>query len=283
MRIKDLGYQWFGETKRQFDMLIRSINDNYTTPVINNSVPGQQLPCTDRDSEQCINYAKYNGVYGYFGYVTMSTGSRFDLEFTIVKSGTEEPMPLDKFYFTFFDLDTGDPDGDQSGSAEICSATGYEKYMLGPNSELKVEKDSKGVTTFRATTYGTGADNPTDPLLLTEQQQNRAVTFMYLKTAKFVVSYEVGEGRSIGRDVYFAGKSQLATNPCFNDGGTEAPGFAHTPAPTEASGFAQVGERNSKGHAGHLSLEDLPPSPEDMQKFPRSHPSPEDAKGPSKH
>lgn len=179
-----------------FDLLISSTSDKYTTPE---------------------GYAQYNGVYGYFGYLTMSTGSEFNIKFRFVEANTTTPITLPKFYFTFFDLDTGDVTNNKSGAAEEATATGYEKYFVGPDTELSVQKNDQGVDSFRATKYGTGADNPKDPLALTKQQQNRAVTFQFLEKSEFEATYVVSPGASVGRDIYFAGKSQLALNPCFGE------------------------------------------------------------------
>jgi hypothetical protein len=187
---------------RRFDLLVSSTSAKYTTP---------------------DGYAPYNGVYGYFGYLTMSPGSEFKIKFQFVEPNTTTPITLPKFYFTFFDLDTGDVYNNNSGAAEEVSISGYEKYFVGPDTELAIRKNDKGGHYFKATRYGTGADNPKDPLKLTQQQQNRAVTFQFMEKSEFEASYVVGKGESLGRDIYFAGKSQLALNPCFGEDPFEEP------------------------------------------------------------
>merc|ERR1719456_1299644 len=136
-----------------------------------------------------------------------------DLIFRMVKSGTDEPMKLPKFYFTLFDLDTAQPGGDQSGGAEVVSSSGYYKYHVTNTTELLIE-EKYGRTQFTSTVFGTGADNPTDPFKMTQLQQNRAITYEFRDTSEFPISYDITPGGgSRGRDVYFAGRSDLAAIP----------------------------------------------------------------------
>jgi len=193
MRLSSLG---FDDDGTAFDMLVFSDTPRYITKK---------------------GYAQWNGVYGYFGYMTMKINSGMDLKFQIVKSGTNTPMVLRRFYFTLFDLDTGDPNGDQSGGAEIVSAKGYSQYFVTEETELAVSTSDDGKTRFAATVYGTGADNPWDPNHMTQLQQNRAVSFEYIDTSEFYISYDLAPGGgSQGRDVYFAGKSELVRNTCLS-------------------------------------------------------------------
>merc|ERR1719454_1664409 len=125
-------------------------------------------------------------------------------------------MVLPKFYFTFFDMDTSNPLwapplDDQSGGAERLATSGFEKYIVGPDTELDISTNDKGQTVFQATVFGETADNPSDPTKLNLQQKNRAITFLFENKAEFELTYEcLPGGGSRGREVFFAGKSQLA-------------------------------------------------------------------------
>jgi hypothetical protein len=192
IRVSDLG-TWNGQS---FDMLIESTSDRYTS-----------------------NWAHWNGVYGYFGYLTTNVGEGMDLRFTIVESGTTTPFVLPKFYFSFFDLDTanGDTSGIPKKGAEEITVGGYYQYILGPNTELQIVDTADGRKAFRAQVYGDSLDNPNDPQNMTEPQMNRAITLEFRDTASFEASYQVLEGAiGKGREVYFAGKSELAYLPCRN-------------------------------------------------------------------
>lgn len=185
---------------QNFDMLITS--PDYTT------IPG---------------WAQYNDVYDYFGIIYMQKESKISLTFTIVKAGTNEPFPLPKFYFSFFDVDAGaepsaptvTPDGKHQ--QEKVTVGGFDRYILSKNTELAVT-DEDGRKGFAATVHGTRADNPKDPMILTWLQKNRAVTFVFKNTATFPATYEVLPGGPYpGRDIYFAGKSELGTDECEDD------------------------------------------------------------------
>lgn len=158
--------------------------------------------------------AGWNNVYNYFGYISVTAPSSPQFKFRLVETGTYIPMPLPKFYFTFFDLDTGNPNVTGAGR-EMVTVRGHSAYWAGPNTELNITELGNGSTSFEATVFGTRADNPKDPMQMTELAQNRAITLEFTNTAEFYASYDVSPGAmTIGRDVFFAGKSQLATIPC---------------------------------------------------------------------
>jgi hypothetical protein len=203
MRFSGLGK----ENGKAFDMLVISTSDRYET------VEG---------------YESYNNVYGWFGMITMVDGANgvdagMDLKFQIVEAGTETPMVLSKFFTTFFDIDTGDNGfdtdygssfGDASGSRELLTASGFDNYILGPDSELKITQGNDGRTNFEAMVYGNGDDNPLDPFKLNVQQQNRAVTLQFSNTDHFDIKFDVKEGPAEGREMFFSGLSTLATIAC---------------------------------------------------------------------
>jgi hypothetical protein len=180
---------------KSFDLVISTTSDRYQPPA---------------------GYQQYNGVYDYFGYIAMRLESAMDVKFSIVETGTNDLMVLPKFFFSFFDLDTGVETGDQSGAAERVKIKGFEQYFVGNETELHIGKDeATGQTTFTATRYGESHDNPDNPYNMTQLQQNRALSFMFVNTAEFEVTYELNPGgTSLGREVYFAGASQLARQLC---------------------------------------------------------------------
>jgi hypothetical protein len=131
-----------------------------------------------------------NGRGGKFARLTARGGSHIDATFKILKAKTMEPAILRELDITFFDLDTH-----SSGSAvEYVELKGFSQYFLTRNTEIKVKKDGD-FTMFKASQVGTADDNPKDPLLLTIQQKNRAVTIKYQDIHKFDVKLGVeGEG-----------------------------------------------------------------------------------------
>jgi len=213
LRLSNLGTHE-GKT---FDLIVSSTSDSYTPPV---SRKGEKMQV-------------YNGVYGFFGYLSLVSDSHVDLKFTIVESGTDTELVLPKFFFSFFDMDSGNSaPGYTQGGAEILSARGFKEAHLGPKTELAVteghvEKNKgEGWKTFGATVYGTYADNPSDPMNMTETQMNRAVTLEMQNTASFEATYTVlPNSTTLGRDIYFAGRSQLALLPCQDPSAGEAISF----------------------------------------------------------
>merc|ERR1719229_2168074 len=80
-------------------------------------------------------------------------GFQYHPEFNVSGLGSNVPQ----FFSTNYDCLTGD------------ESAGWTAYMT--------DKDNSW--TFTATTVGDGADNPVDPMNLTEQQRNRAVTLTF--------------------------------------------------------------------------------------------------------
>jgi hypothetical protein len=175
-----------------FDLVISSTTDRYTPPP---------------------DFAQWNGVYDKFGYIAMILQSSMDAKFQVVEANTSTPMVLPKFLFSFFDMDTGVEGG--LGAAESTTVSGFAKYYVSDSTELTITTTAEGKTKFEASVYGDSKDNPIDPMNMTPLAMNRAVTFLFLDTSEFEISYELRPGgSSAGREVYFAGRSQLVNTIC---------------------------------------------------------------------
>jgi len=120
------------------------------------------------------NKASEHGFHGRYGTINLKGGSSVDLEFKLFDEN-QKPLTVDKVDFTFFDLDTG-KDG---ATTEYIKVKTYDKAIFQSGSELKETQLAPGYSEFKATTEGSGEDNPDDPSLLTAQQKNRAVTFEF--------------------------------------------------------------------------------------------------------
>ena len=109
-------------------------------------------------------------------------------------------LPL--FDFTFVDLDQG------SGNkrAERVEAWSFAEYYVMDDNDLQVLQMQGTRMSFESTEYGTGGDNPMDPMAMSEQQMRRAVTITYANTACFNVMLGVtGHQNQYGRKILFAG------------------------------------------------------------------------------
>lgn len=122
-----------------------------------------------------------HGLVGKYGQVTLRAGTSVTLKIQSVDLRTQEVIHQPSAVFTFFDLD----EGTNHSSSEYITVRGpgqpggFKSVETTENTEVKNSTSPDGTVTFRATTLGTFDDNPVDPLLLTEQQRNRAVTFRF--------------------------------------------------------------------------------------------------------
>jgi len=122
-----------------------------------------------------------HGIVGKYGQVTIRAGTSVTLKIQSVDLRTQEVMHQPSAVFTFFDLD----EGTNHSSSEYIEVRGpgqpggFTSVETSADTEVKNTTSEDGTVTFRATTLGTFDDNPVDPLLLTDQQRNRAVTFRF--------------------------------------------------------------------------------------------------------
>jgi len=222
---------------KDFDLLVSSPTNKYTAPIFGGS-----------------SYAKWNGLYEGVGVIYMTNPGLMDLKFQFVEAGTDTPIVLPKYYFTFLDVDTGTPactangegfnaaecaamgepvTGDQTQGGEILAVSDHSQHFLGPDTELQVTNNVNGDQVFTATVYGKGSDNPWDLMTvpLTALQKNRAATLLFEDKSEFEISYQSAPGSSTpGREMLFTGKTSLADMPCAG-----ADADAATPSPTTAA------------------------------------------------
>jgi len=155
-----------------------------------------------------------NGINGDFGSITQECATYSTFTFSFVKSGTTEPVKMDSFMFTIFDLDHGAAGG-QAGDNEIVSVAsthGLTGYFLPSNTELDVTC-SGSLNTFRSTSRGSRDDNPVDPLFLQPLQKARSATLKYEHTSSFSLEFNIkGGGSGFTRSFLFGGNSDFA---CF--------------------------------------------------------------------
>jgi len=151
---------------------------------------------------------------------------------------------------------TGCGPGTQTGGAEKVIAGGYEGYIISGNSEIEVTKEADGRTGFGSTVFGTGGDNPLDPLKMNEIQQDRTLTLKFKDTSEFEVTYEVADlGGSPGREFLFAGKSRLITVGCDDPFQKKDP-TQNTPRPNLPDGTPRDGTPAQKCAAARAAAAD---------------------------
>merc|ERR1712056_112382 len=75
---------------------------------------------------------------------------------------------LDLLHLTFFDFD-----GSKDYTEEVY-VDDVDGYLIDEASEVKLGQDENGRIMFQSTAIGFSADNPTDPLALSEEQRKRS-------------------------------------------------------------------------------------------------------------
>jgi len=140
------------------------------------------------------------------GCINVAANYALDVKLTFVKPKTMTPVVVDGFLLSIADLDTSAA----KTAIEQVTIGGYlQESTLGSNSTVLVN-DHDGVTTFTATIHGSGSDNPTDMMNLTDLQASKAVSLVFGKVSEVKMTLQVLGGKH-SRNFYFAGKS---SPPC---------------------------------------------------------------------
>jgi hypothetical protein len=147
-----------------------------------------------------------NGLNGQFAQVNIGGGSNTKFRFNFVKHGTDEPYTMDWNYISIFDLDHGKK---KEQYRETLELKGFVTHYLPEDSELHVHKHDDKWYTYGSTTHGTGEDNPTDPMNLTQTQKARSITALYHSVSSFDVKFAAAKPKKFGRNFLFSGKSAL--------------------------------------------------------------------------
>jgi len=151
---------------------------------------------------------KKTGLAGSLAVVNILNGHEVDFVCSFVdKDG--KAVSLGKFHISFFDLDTGK----EAGEEELTIGGFLKSYMI-DNTELTSVEMADGRTKFIAGEPGIGADNPTDPLMLTDLQAARTVSFVFpagLDSFKFTYKVHANANGSPteGRHFQMAGMSSM--------------------------------------------------------------------------
>lgn len=159
--------------------------------------------------------ASRNGLAGKFGIVNLKVGTAADFNFCFEDAASGQPVVLNSFHFSMFDLDEG------FKTKERMYVQGFERFTLSEHSEVAVQKLDDGRTLFESTSFGRGCDNPKDPLQLDKNVtckgasvdiRRRAVTFLFANASQFSVKLELkchSKCGNSGRNFLFAGSSSL--------------------------------------------------------------------------
>jgi hypothetical protein len=153
-----------------------------------------------------------NGLNGKLGQLNVDCGSTQKMQFTFVKTGTDEAVqPVaegDNIMFSFLDIDQGKRNKGRS-SVKVCGA---DQVLVSTNSELEQSVDET-CASVKSTVRGTAKDNPDDPTTLSEKQKARTATFMLGQGSTFMAELAVGTCKGGGRNFMFTGEPLVTCPP----------------------------------------------------------------------
>eukprot|EP00966_Prymnesium_polylepis_P172653 3993005-Prymnesium_polylepis.1 len=150
-----------------------------------------------------------NGISGRFGIINLAGGSRSSMRFSFVDSESGAAVVMRHFYLSIFDLDQG-TDG---AARETLTAQGFSSYVRSSDSELDVLHSGADEIQISSTERGIQADNPTDPLDLTDVQGRRAVMLKFAETSQLQLTLTVGDS-NWGRNFMFTGEHAFNLSTC---------------------------------------------------------------------
>jgi len=174
------------------------------------------------DYESGSHVVNRPGLNGKFGQISVNAGKMLDLTFTFVEHGTDNPVELDMFDFSFFHL------GRSPRKTAVVYAREFEQYFSSEDFEYEIEPAAEGYTGFRATSQARGCHRPDDPDSLGEvscsgmevDQTKQSVMFAYARRSSFDIRLEVtcDRGRCDGaRNILFAGRSSAMVTAAGQD------------------------------------------------------------------
>jgi hypothetical protein len=152
------------------------------------------------------NSVQLNGVSGKFGMINVKTATETKLLFEFYINGKLASM--DNMAFSFFDLDSKD-DLNADERMGVYNTTPYVFKKLDPSTEVVHSVGLDGTDMFTSSTPGSGKDNPTDPMNMTDQQKRRSVQFVFVGKSHLDLSFgSVGRGAG-GRNLMYACGSNM--------------------------------------------------------------------------
>lgn len=179
-----------------------------------NVLPGVDLVVKADDNYRPAKPER-NGVFRRkYGRLNILSGIETFMTFRFVESNGQNPVKLERFLFTVFDVDHGN----RCTSRMTVNATRYAAYYVDQDTELIVHTDEGGPTwpassTFSSSQRGSGTDNPKFPRKLSPTQRARSVTFEYQNVKFFTMGFKMGPGQG-GRNILFGGLSSLTADVC---------------------------------------------------------------------
>jgi len=157
-----------------------------------------------------LDGAGNNGINGKFGQVNVKGNTAVQMTFTLVEEGSDVPVsisPDTTIFFSVYDLDRNP--FTKPSYEYVDFTTPVDSYRVTNTTTAKVTGDDKHLYAM-ATRFGDDADNPSDPLNMTQLQLDSAVWITYKGRNTWGMTFgekanAKGKG---GRNLLFAGRAE---------------------------------------------------------------------------
>lgn len=149
-----------------------------------------------------------NRVVGDMFELNVKQGDTATLKFDLKKkekTWTDAPIPLDDIFVSVLDVDQ------QPGIQQIVVARGFSNVTFGSEvTKTKVENVGyNNVYKFFSQRNGNAADNPTDPMHLSEKAKSSTVSFKYSGVSGFSLGLVLTGTAESGRSFMLGGATEL--------------------------------------------------------------------------
>ncbi|CAL1146830.1 unnamed protein product [Cladocopium goreaui] len=159
-------------------------------------------------------FPKLNGMHGMYATVNVASKSSANLRFTFHDWHTKQPVVMDDFTITFFDLDHG---YGNAGVEEVVIQGDWTQAVVAEDTTILVHQaeSSEHKIAFKATEEALRPDEPKNPLHLTLRQFNKAVSLKFVRAKSFTADLKVTTTSQYPRFFEFLGEASIlcASNP----------------------------------------------------------------------
>jgi hypothetical protein len=211
-----------------------------------------------------------NGLLGNFGVINLQTvrgkpkSGEGNFQMCIVKEGTNDPVTLEQFSWSIYDVDSRHYDeGNRITVKErlIMDVGEAQVYQLAEDTEVQLSCEDGSTapcpggirTIFNSSTRGGASDNPLDPNDLTDQQKRRSVSFTFANTSCWQFTYDhycpveqpeytgnvqrCRQGYYSGGNFMFYGKAEeiIEEGECLTPSPTLSPSIPPPPCPEDVT------------------------------------------------
>eukprot|EP00440_Ansanella_granifera_P040907 gb/GFBE01044357.1/.p1 GENE.gb/GFBE01044357.1/~~gb/GFBE01044357.1/.p1 ORF type:complete len:537 (+),score=121.69 gb/GFBE01044357.1/:1-1611(+) len=190
-----------------------------------------QLVKIELHAQSPYNFAKpyMNGMQGKFAAITLDTGASVDVQLLLRDYHTDEILSVPFIPLSVYDLDEN---SDGSGREYVIAHTEHTSTL---RQSAKVIHTKIGTSHAYEAEEGQGmAQNPTDPIHLTLDQQARSVAFNFVKPKEVRFTLGSMKGPALRMFSFSLYNALSACNDEFLYDVTQPPSTTKAPATTEA-------------------------------------------------